>query len=382
MKIWAHLNGWQILALYLALMGIPAHALGAVLEVDAAGGPRTFTTVQAAVDAAHSGDTVRIAPGFYPESVEVNGKALTLEGSGTAEQQVLDGMQVGSVMRIGPAEGTTVLRRLTLQRGAAARGAGLLAEGAQLELDQVRLLDNHARSKGGGAWISGGSVRIVESVVEGCSARSGGGIWLENTQAPEVLRSSFLHNRGMMGAAVHIEGSGALVSASLFLENGRTPTGEGSKGEISLTVETQGAQQIELTNNVFLRNGCCNLSVRAGGTPRIYNNVLMESAGYALATFYSRPDLAYNTLYHNVMGELKYLDGSGGLQSAIITGSAGNQALNPAFVGDLKQNAASIESYQLSPSSPCWDRGHPDASYQDLDGTRNDMGLFGGPEGF
>jgi hypothetical protein len=40
----------------------------------------TYTTIQAAVDAASSGDTIKVCPGTYPESVSVN-KTLTLEGA-------------------------------------------------------------------------------------------------------------------------------------------------------------------------------------------------------------------------------------------------------------------------------------------------------------
>ena len=35
--------------------------------------------------------------------------------------------------------------------------------------------------------------------------------------------------------------------------------------------------------------------------------------------------------------------------------------------------------YHLLPSSPCIDTGNPDPVYNDHDGTRNDMGIYGGP---
>ena len=38
--------------------------------------------------------------------------------------------------------------------------------------------------------------------------------------------------------------------------------------------------------------------------------------------------------------------------------------------------------YALRGTSPCVNRGHPDADYNDQNGTRNDMGAFGGPNGF
>src|SRR5438128_10853671 len=42
--------------------------------------PSDYSTIQAAADAASSGDTVEIAPGIYPEQILIVGKSLTLAG--------------------------------------------------------------------------------------------------------------------------------------------------------------------------------------------------------------------------------------------------------------------------------------------------------------
>jgi hypothetical protein len=46
------------------------------------GGGSQYATIQSAVNAAASGDTILIAPGSYSENVEVTGKAVTLQGLG------------------------------------------------------------------------------------------------------------------------------------------------------------------------------------------------------------------------------------------------------------------------------------------------------------
>jgi len=38
------------------------------------------------------------------------------------------------------------------------------------------------------------------------------------------------------------------------------------------------------------------------------------------------------------------------------------------------------DDYHLQSWSPCIDAGDPDPQYNDPDGTRNDMGAYGGPE--
>ena len=59
-----------------------AAAGGHTLEV---GPGQRYATIQDAVDDAASGDTVHIAPGVYPEAVCIEGKGLTIVGSGRDE---------------------------------------------------------------------------------------------------------------------------------------------------------------------------------------------------------------------------------------------------------------------------------------------------------
>jgi len=49
--------------------------------------------------------------------------------------------------------------------------------------------------------------------------------------------------------------------------------------------------------------------------------------------------------------------------------------------GEISQNPLFADSdYRLAEGSPCIDTGHPGTQYNDPDGTRNDMGAYGGPE--
>ena len=80
--------GQSFLILSLCL-GAPFLAWARTLDV---GAGKTFSSIQAAVDAAKAGDTVRIAPGTYKELVRIQGPAksrITLEGAGN--RTVIDG---------------------------------------------------------------------------------------------------------------------------------------------------------------------------------------------------------------------------------------------------------------------------------------------------
>ncbi|GAB3321025.1 hypothetical protein GCM10027451_42210 [Geodermatophilus aquaeductus] len=68
-------------------------ALPGVASADEGGGGRTWDvrpgqSIQAAVDAARSGDTIRIAPGTYREAVCVVGKGLTIQGAGSERTKI------------------------------------------------------------------------------------------------------------------------------------------------------------------------------------------------------------------------------------------------------------------------------------------------------
>jgi pectin methylesterase-like acyl-CoA thioesterase len=45
----------------------------------------TYSTIQAAVDAAGNGDTIEIAAGIYREQVTVDGKNITIHGAGSGQ---------------------------------------------------------------------------------------------------------------------------------------------------------------------------------------------------------------------------------------------------------------------------------------------------------
>ena len=52
----------------------------------------------------------------------------------------------------------------------------------------------------------------------------------------------------------------------------------------------------------------------------------------------------------------------------------GNIDVNPLFIGS--------GNYQIQSESLCINAGNPNELYNDTDGSRNDMGVYGGTEGF
>jgi hypothetical protein len=61
------------------------------------------------------------------------------------------------------------------------------------------------------------------------------------------------------------------------------------------------------------------------------------------------------------------------------TGTDGNISADPMFVNYTDDGDWTNDNFCLAPGSPAIDAGDPDPAMNDPDGTRNDMGAFGGP---
>jgi hypothetical protein len=120
--------------------------------------------------------------------------------------------------------------------------------------------------------------------------------------------------------------------------------------------------------NCIIENNNCDQYVVTGSFKNsvIYGN---NSQG----VFMSGGGPVINSIIWNNVGGVNYT-GSNALYSNIqeaVTG-IGNISMDPLFAdGD----------YHLTEESPCKDSGNPSPEYNDIDGSRNDMGVFGGPNG-
>jgi len=106
-------------------------------------------------------------------------------------------------------------------------------------------------------------------------------------------------------------------------------------------------------------------------THTIMNNIIVNNkggGGIFYYTFSNDGEILYNDVWHNTLRN--YHDNHTG-SSFSPHPDTGEISADPCFA-DSK--------YRLAPGSPCIDTGHPGPQYNDPDGTRNDMGAYGGPE--
>ena len=97
---------------FAALLGLLAThaATAATLFV-----PANFPTIQDAVAAASSGDTIVVAPGTYTEQIDLLGKSLVLQASGDANNTIISGF-ASPIIRASNAN-NVVLRGFTHEAG-------------------------------------------------------------------------------------------------------------------------------------------------------------------------------------------------------------------------------------------------------------------------
>ena len=118
----------------------------------------------------------------------------------------------------------------------------------------------------------------------------------------------------------------------------------------------------EIINNTVIVSGNEGFSLFLGSSQRkVENNICVSKYGVSSGNALSEVT-NYNDLWCKV--------------PANFILQATNILLDPKFVNE------DVSDYQLLPDSPCKDAGNPDPIYNDVDGTRNDMGAYGGPDPF
>jgi hypothetical protein len=261
-----------ILIATIALAGNANAATISVKQLGCEAESACYTTITNGIFYASDGDTVKVYPGTYSESITIN-KNIKLEGSGpqwTTIYGTNDAVTVSSIV-------TTT--------------------------------------------ISGFTIRSA----------SGNGIYMIKSSTLNVtIKNNYIVSNAMYGI--------------------RTDT------------SIYGGGVLSIINNVISYNAQNGVYGKAyGSVVGLINNIISNNGGYGIAEVSSN---SYNNVYSNV---------SGNYYSGIVAGT-GNLSVNPLFIDAANGN------YALQSTSPCKNAGSPGPADNDPDGTRNDMGAFGGPD--
>ncbi|MBN2054785.1 right-handed parallel beta-helix repeat-containing protein [bacterium] len=353
-----------------------------------------FATIQHAVDVAEEYDAVMVAAGTYscytngeeyPLWIETTG--LTITGAGP-NATVLDANYLAGIVEIWTDEVT--ISEMSLVQGAnESSGGGICISGYDIVLQRLGVERNRCRSTGAGIYAEGGltvmdcnlshnlngdqggalgseylQLLFQGNTVVGNTADGSGGAGIFTWQCElEVTHSLFAENESNC-IYVHDWSDGS-VRNCLFVNNVMAEEWDGGSG-----ILVQQGSTLEIINNTFVANAAAEGSGAMfanwhGGDSYLYNNIFAQHPqGSAIGCNGGAFIIDYNNLYDNLPDDYGTCDsGANDIHS------------DPLFVDQAGGD------YHLQAGSPSINAGDPDPMYNDFDGSRNDLGAYGGPDG-
>ncbi len=241
---------------------------------------------------------------------------------------------------------------------------------------------------GGGIFCEGYPSPSIEGnlITLNSSADRGGGIFCLNSSEPQILDNFITNNSAGGGGGIYCRlNCNAIIQNNVISNNNATASGGGIDSYNSFPT---------IINNLFMAN---NSSTGAGvycrlNGPTFLNNTFCQNiatnyGGGVCVTTGAIPIIKNTILWGNTAAsgnQLSVIDyGSfditySNIQDTLWSGE-GNISVDPKFDSTYH---LTWESYPITDStkSLCIDTGDPDTSYNDPDGTRNDMGAFFYPQ--
>jgi PKD repeat protein len=207
-------------------------------------------------------------------------------------------------------------------------------------------------------------------------------IKVENGATVDIIGNKIYENYSSAnGAAINVEASDNVVIKMNFITNNESQTLTGG-------ISCIGAIPV-IENNIIVNNtgNYAALSLKNGSDVALINNVIAhnESAGgYHIFVFNSQISIMNSIIKED--GDIFFAPfGDPTIEYTCITGGfagTGNIDADPMFENPTAGNGMAFNgldaAWTLAAGSPCIDAGNPDPMYNDLDGSRNDMGAFGG----
>lgn len=332
--------------------------------------PADQSTIQAGINSAGTGDTVLVAPGYYLENIDFQGKEIVV-----SSHFLLDGDPAYVF--------STTIDGSSPTNTDSASTVRIFCEGTVAPVFQ-------------GFTVTGGHGTRMLDPTEGAVFRNGGGI-ATHLGAP-VIRFNYIHHNQPTGAVNYGGGGIYLQQGSPIVENNIIAYNPGQYG--------------------------CGLCVRSANTTA-NNNVIVHNSGgeaYGGAGIYLYGGLlngSNNTVALNVStqpgGGLRVATATLNLSNSIVWGnmapSGFSTYVDPVYGGTITLQYSDVQwgysgtgNIEASPmfaddwmllqaGSPCIDVGNADVAYNDLPwpsaptaarwpsqgGLRNDMGAYGGP---
>ncbi|MDP3789386.1 MAG: right-handed parallel beta-helix repeat-containing protein, partial [Candidatus Omnitrophota bacterium] len=239
--------------------------------------------------------------------------------------------------------------------------------------------NNYIEYSATGVWsVNGGTVNVVNNTIYFCRGSYGGGIRFYTTSG--LIKNNYIF--GCWDGAINIyDSSNVDVTQNKIINNGSWDQAAGLNiGNSTVTLQNNEIRSNSVSNlgqagGIYVSSGNIsafnNIFVANNGGPAgaiyannsnlvVKNSIFTGNYGSTAAVYFTgtgTQDFSYNDMYNNTLAD-----------TYGITMGVGNITADPLF-GD---------NYSLAAGSPCINAGDPDLQYNDHDGTRSDMGIYGG----
>lgn len=310
--------------------------------VDRTGADGAFTTINAAIQAAADGDSILVKPGKYEESLVID-RQVSIEGSGV-NSTTLDSLFGDAIILTN--DKPLAIKNMLIRAG----GNGITAsasEGMRLrnstEEDRRFLnvkncvISNCGRS--GVYFETGGSVLISNTIIQNCGQSA---VTIDAMDRERVYVGGYFFPRRFS--------TDLSISNSVLVNNGNS----------GVTIRRSNDGGASITNSIISGNSGYAIENRIVRVKRYYDLWPPEDK-----SAFESVRLNYSCIFDNAKGVLP--EGTTEEPNSII--GQGLITENPLLDDDLK----------LSAGSPGINSGDPSSTFRDPDGSRNDIGAFGGP---
>jgi len=339
---------------------VSIHLSPAILRVPS----ETFQTIQEALDFAEPSDIILVGDGIYFENLifpeKPNIKLKSLNGPTST---ILDGSRNGTVITVNG--NYTEMDTSNSIEGFTIQNAGYVSFESSPDISWSR--------DGGGISLKWNANILIKNniIKDNYNSCGGGGGLYSYESSPVIVNNKFLNNvagispngeycGNWYGGALCLYYGEPIVRNCIFSNNQAQHEG----GALYIYNTTD----ISLENCVFFNNDLigdydtgsllqCNDHGNDSYSLRFTNCIFWESN--------SDP---FSNRYGGVSIEMSYSDYD--LTDSDVSYLEGNISNNPLFLDEI--------DFLINESSPAHDTGNPDSRYNDLDGSRNDMGAYGG----
>jgi hypothetical protein len=398
--------------------------------------PTDYLTIQEAIHASESGDTIMVGSGvhrLYAGGITVVKKSIIIKSAEGAKKTIIEGRGKGPVITF-PEDCSSIIDGFTITS---------ISKANFVDIQYAEVISNRLNVRSGPGTdypvvgtLNKGERRAVEEIIGpwinlkfetgwihtkyatlslGCSENdieyagivsgtlNGGGIYCASSSSPTIANNIICGNSALFGGGIYCapSSSPAIVGNVISKNNAARFGGGIFSCKASPTARNNRIMENEASNaggGIFCRRGSPRITnnviwknqARSGGgiscersSCSIINDTITENrAIYGGGVFFQGGSVRIvNTIFWNNQDDLysrrispAVRPNHSNIGDGDFRGLNGNICADPLFA-DPKNS-----DFRLRPDSPCINAGNPASIYNDPDKSRNDMGAYGGPK--